>query len=128
MTPLDIGLSVYCMPESIRAVKPIYHLDLREGVSTPDTVVAKQLAERYRDWLRNALATDGVPSTWILDAIVVVDFEPDLEASKSPQLTYERPFTCHVRLTDDRGRNYEVRQHGWCSAHDPTRECRRGCA
>lgn len=99
--------------------------DLIEGQANPPKDLPQKIALAYAVWLRRRLTKLQLPLERVARAEVRISFGEHMGESSSPQVTWGDPFTCFIRLTDDRGVSYARTVGSWCGPHDSSREWRR---
>jgi hypothetical protein len=81
------------------------------------------VTDAYRRVLARQLSIRKIARGIVTKAEIVLTFEPDAPNIPSAS-TYGAPFSCAVRLTDHRGREFERVLVGCCAPHNPLRELR----
>ncbi len=100
---------------------------LRFDILDPDAVQGRDLlnliSDKYRSVLARQLTVRKIARATLSKAEITLTFDPS-----GPNLpaapTYGAPFSCVVRLTDHRGREFERGLLGCCTPHNPLRELR----
>lgn len=95
--------------------------DLLEGDPEPKSDPPALVADAYRRVLARQLTIRRIARGIVTKAEVLLTFDPDTPNTPSAS-TYGAPFSCTVRLTDHRGREFERIRIGCCSPHNPLRE------
>jgi hypothetical protein len=98
-------------------------LDILDRDADANNDAPALVADVYRHFLARQLATRKIARGVIMKAEIFVTFDPDAPNTPSAP-TYGAPFSCTVRLTDDRGRQFERVHNGCCAPHDALRELR----
>jgi hypothetical protein len=81
------------------------------------------VGDAYRQVLVRQLAIRKIGRELVAKAEIFLTFGADAPDTSSAS-TYGAPFSCTVRLTDQRGREFERVRAGCCALHDPSRELR----
>jgi hypothetical protein len=97
--------------------------DIMNGGADPENDLLRRVAVAYRRALGQQLTTRRIAREVVAKAAIVLTFDRDA-LSAPPAATRGAPFSCTVRLTDHRGREFERTITGHCDPHDPRRELR----
>ena len=97
--------------------------DVANSGTQPENELLLRVAETYRQLLARQLTTRRIAREVVVRAEVVLTFDRDAPNASS-LATYGSPFSCTVRLTDHRDREFERCIVGRCAPHDPRRELR----
>ncbi len=97
--------------------------DIANGGADPENDLLRRVAEAYRRALAKQLTTRRIAPEVVAKAEIVLTFDRDAPNAPSAA-TYGAPFSCTVRLTDRRDREFERTMIGHCGPHDPRRELR----
>jgi hypothetical protein len=92
-------------------------INLASGEGRPIKLLADPISEipahaSGRFW--NLVQQHGADRSYVHSATLVLRYNINVErpVRTYPQLT-ESPYTCDVRITDDRGKNYDAHFEGW---------------
>ena len=80
--------------------------------------------QHYASMLVSIIERCGLPSAYIADARIIVDFVVPPTLPEPPKYTWGEPFLCTVVIIDDTGREWRASHTGRCGRHDPEREMR----
>lgn len=81
----------------------------------------RAIGSKYSDALAKMMASSRIPSTWVVQAKLTVEFE--LEAQVRREAGVKRlvfPFRVSIRLDSDLGKTTEASSSGFCCPHAPS--------
>ena len=92
-------------------------VDLLSGIASPNGLLVKPVArsvDAYCQDLSSLVRRSGSDMAFVRSASLSVEFDISISRpySRAPQLS-ESPYTCVVRIEDDRGKIYESELKGW---------------
>lgn len=72
----------------------------------------------YANMLNSLLTKQKLPNFWVSNAVIKIDFNPNVELAKLYEYTTSgEPFQCTCQITSDAGRDYTSIIYGRCWAH-----------
>jgi len=94
-----------------------YEIDLLTGAAQPEGLPGDlgELGHAWARYLSWTLGRHGVPADRVFAAKLIVQFDRDSQQDSWIPNNLDRPFTCAVRIDDDRHRAYERSVSGHCS-------------
>ena len=99
-------------------------IDILRGTASLPGRDAAEVSRTYRGWLLERLAKIGIPTDWVKEAKISLQFGSWEGNAPPPQRTWGDPFVCRVSLVDDQGRTHMAGESGWCAPHNSQRESR----
>ncbi|MCY0791981.1 hypothetical protein N0392_20175 [Morganella morganii] len=81
------------------------------------------MVNRYAKMLNTLLTKQKLPSLWVSNAVIKIDFNANVEYAKLYENTTSgEPFQCTCKITDDNDRDYSSIMYGRCLPHSVVRE------
>ena len=80
------------------------------------------VTQHYAFMLVSIIERCGLPSAYVAEARIIVDFVISPTLPEPPKSTWGEPFLCTVVIIDDTGREWRASHTGRCGKHDPKRE------
>ena len=68
---------------------------------------------RCVEWLPDIVFRSKSSMEFVAQAELVVSVDPTIRRPRGNSVFFESPFTCTVRIVDDRGKVYSHRIQGW---------------
>lgn len=79
----------------------------------------------YSRMLEQLLKKQKIPSSWVKEASITLDFHTAVEDSLLPECSaFGSPFSSLCQIIDDKGHIYSSLLYGRCLPHSPLREWR----
>jgi hypothetical protein len=99
-------------------------LDLATERTEPDDPFLARVCQNYRAALARQLAARSIDPSSVQEAEIVVTFDSANFGTTGPAATHGSPFSCSVRIVDDRNQEHRQTVLAHCAPHDPKRELR----
>jgi hypothetical protein len=118
---MNYSANDYVMGHLLRAARTTgmsrLDVDLLSGIASPKGLLVKPVADSvdaYCQDLSSLVARSGSHMAFVRSARLSVEFDISISRpySRAPHLD-ESPYTCTVRVEDDRGKIYESELKGW---------------
>ncbi|MBY4840283.1 hypothetical protein [Pantoea sp. DY-5] len=107
---LDNGLTSITFPLTFPMTNPASNLQI-------------YTVHRYAEMLKNLLFKQKLPSLWVSNAVIMIDFNVNAKHAKLYEDTNSgEPFQCTCKITDDTDRDYSSIVSGRCLPHSVVRE------
>ena len=91
--------------------------------ANPTSNLQSYTAYRYANMLNSLLTNQKLPSFWVSNAVIKIDFNPDAEQAQLYEFTTSGElFQCTCQITDDTGRDYSSIFYGRCLPHSVAQE------
>jgi len=100
-------------------------LDIMSGRTDPDDQLLARVCRTYQSALDRQLTAHKLDRALVVEAEILVSFDtPRLSVKAPAAATYGSPFSCVVRILDDRKKEHTHTVIAYCAPHDPQRERR----
>ena len=99
-------------------------LDLATERTEPDDPFLARVCQKYRAACARQLAARRIAPSSVQEAEIVVSFESTNFRTAAAATTHGSPFSCSVRILDDRNKEHRQTVLAHCHPHDPKRELR----
>lgn len=101
------------------------HFDILSGSTDPQDPMLAHVCRAYRAALSRQLIVRNLDRALVAKADILVSFNaPPLPVTAPAAATYGPPFSCCVRLLDDREKEHSHTVVAHCAPHDPRFERR----
>jgi hypothetical protein len=80
---------------------------------------ARGTASKYGPWLRDMVRSSGSSMEFVAEAELDVSVDPARRRPSEHAGRFESPYSCTVRILDDRGRTYRHEIQGWWYPEKP---------
>jgi len=91
-------------------------VDLRSGATDPSPLLVPEVRDslaRYVRWFPDLVHRSGSSLSFVREAELLVTVDPTARRPYGREGFQESPFTCSVRLLDDRGKEYLHEIRDW---------------
>ena len=92
-------------------------VDILEGTAKPIRLTTNSICDSIEhrcNWFPTLVVNSGASMDFVSSAIMIIEF--DLLTTR-PSTIYseliESPFTCEIRIIDERGKEYNSKHEGW---------------
>lgn len=92
-------------------------VDILSNFASPEELLTTQIRDRiihYNKWFPKMVNESGSTMDFISAASMVIEF--DLQKTRpypNDNRFLENPFTCEIKIIDDRGKEYKHKHEGW---------------
>lgn len=93
-----------------------FRVDLLTGATDSSPLLVPPVRDSvagYVQWLPDTVQRSNSDLKFISEAELIVSVDPEVRRPHRVSGSYESPFTCTVRLVDDRGKVYSHRISDW---------------
>lgn len=92
-------------------------------MTNPASNLQSYTVNRYAKMLKSLLTKQKLPSLWVSNAVIKIDFNANAKHAKFYEdTTSGEPFQCICKITDDTDRDYSSIIYGRCLPHSVVRE------
>ncbi|WP_336749978.1 hypothetical protein [Pantoea vagans] len=92
-------------------------------ITNPASNLQSYTANHYAKMLKSLLNKQKLPSHWVSNAVIEIDFNANAKHGKLYEdTTSGKPFQCTCKITDDSDRDYSSIMYGRCLPHSVVRE------
>lgn len=92
-------------------------------MTNPTSNLQSYTVNHYAKMLKSLLTKQKLPSLWVSNAVIKIDFNADAKHTKLYEdTTSGEPFQCTCKITDDTDRDYSSIIFGRCLPHSAIRE------
>ncbi len=93
-----------------------FRVDLLRGTMDDSPLlggVVRESLARYVQWFPDIVRRSNSDLRFVAEAELLVTVDPIVRRLRSDSQFYESPFSCTVRIVDDRGKEYSHRIEDW---------------
>ena len=92
-------------------------VDILAGTAKPRRLITNSIWDSIKhrcNWFPTLVVNSGASMDFVSSAIMIIEFDL-LTARPSPIYSklIEAPFTCEIRIIDERGKEYNSKHEGW---------------
>ena len=92
-------------------------VDILTGTAKPGQLITNSICDSIKhrcNWFPTLVVNSGASMDFVSSAIMIIEFDlltarPSIICSK----LIEAPFTCEIRIIDERGKEYNSKHEGW---------------
>jgi hypothetical protein len=91
-------------------------VDIMTNTAAPNELLTNQLRgsiDRWCKWFPDLVKSSGSAMDYVCKATMTIEFDLDTTKPSFPTYLIENPFTCEVKIIDDRGKEYNFIHSGW---------------
>ena len=92
-------------------------VDILKNTASPELLLTGPIREsiqHWNKWFPDLVKSSGSTMEFVSSAIMTIEF--DLQKTRlfpSDNRYIENPFTCEIKIIDDRGKEYKYKHEGW---------------
>jgi hypothetical protein len=93
-----------------------FHVDLLSGATVASPLLVPEVRDsvaRYVEWFPDIVCRSNSSINFVTAAELIVTVDPSTRRPTGAAGFLESPYTCTVRVTDDRGKTYIHEIKGW---------------